>query len=340
MEAKKLRKSLLQAAKIGIGSSVAIYAAGLLQLDYATSAGTITLLTIVATKWETMKLSLLRIVTFIFAVLLSWMTITAFRSEWIAYGVYIFFVVIACDLLGWKATVSVNSVIGAHFLTTKDFSIDFILNELGLVLIGITIAILLNLFHLNRSSKKEIIQSMRYTEKQLQMLLGEVAAYLSNYKMQRDVWEDVKDLEAKLHGFIADAHDYQGNTFVSHPGYYIDYFEMRLNQCIILHSLHYEMKKIRQVPKQAEVIAEYILYLMDYVVEHNAPSKQIEKLEEIFAAMKQEPMPVTRDEFENRAILYHILMELEDFLYIKKRFVENLSEEQCRLYWEQEEKEA
>ncbi len=326
----------MQAVKIGIGSSAAIFIAELLHLENAASAGTIALLTIVATKWETMKLSFLRIITFFISVALSWLTITMFSSDWIAYGIYILIVVLGCELLGWKATISVNSVIGVHFLKSQDFSREFIMNEFGLILIGIVIAIVLNLFHHNKASQKSIIDNMRYTENQLQMLLRELAVYLSDKRKKREVWDDIKNLEQKLHVFIADAYQYQGNTFVSHPGYYIDYFEMRMKQCTILHNLHYEMKKIRAIPSQAAIIAEYVLYLADYVVEQNAPDEQIQKLDEIFQAMQKEPLPVTREEFESRAILYHILMDIEDFLYIKKRFVQELDEEQRKRYWKQE----
>mgnify|MGYP000358708025 CR=1 FL=1 len=84
------------------------------------------------------------------------------------------------------------------------------------------------------------------------------------------------------------------------------YFEMRLAQLQVLHNLHYEIKKIRKMPKQALVIADYIMYMADYVVEMNIPDQQIEKLEEISEQMKQEELPKTREEFEGRALLYHI----------------------------------
>ena len=122
---------------------------------------------------------------------------------------------------------------------------------------------------------------MRLSENQLQIILGEIAAYLSNKEMQRNVWEDICTLEKQLQEFIKEAYEYQENTFQSHPGYYIAYFEMRLNQCQVLHNLHYEMKKMRTMPKQAKIIAEYMIYLMDYVVELNVPASQIEKLNEI-----------------------------------------------------------
>ncbi len=94
---------------------------------------------------------------------------------------------------------------------------------------------------------------------------------------------------------------------------------MRAKQLNILHNLHNEMRKIRRMPAQVKIVAEYMLYLTDYVVELNSPEKQIRRLEQIFEEMKREPLPVTRDEFESRAVLYHILMDLEEFLTVKKR---------------------
>lgn len=90
------------------------------------------------------------------------------------------------------------------------------------------------------------------------------------------------------------------------------------------------------MPKQALVIADYIMYMADYVVEMNIPDQQIEKLEEISEQMKQEELPKTREEFEGRALLYHILMDLEEFLVYKKRFVSGLDEKKLRIYWKQE----
>ena len=91
--------------------------------------------------------------------------------------------------------------------------------------------------------------------------------------------------------FVRDACEYQDNTFQSHPGYYIDYFEMRLRQFGVLHNLHYEIKKIRSMPRQAKIVSDYIVYMAPYVVETNSPEAQIRKLEEMFAEMKEEPLP-------------------------------------------------
>jgi len=57
-----------------------------------------------------------------------------------------FFVVIIAEMIGWGATILVNALIGMHFLEIRDFEVDFIVNEFMLVLIGITMALILNLF--------------------------------------------------------------------------------------------------------------------------------------------------------------------------------------------------
>ena len=70
------------------------------------------------------------------------------------------------------------------------------------------------------------------------------------------------------------------------------------------------------------------------MVEINAPDAQLEQLTQIFQQMQHQPLPRDRQEFENRAILYHILMDIEEFLMLKKRFVETLDEKQKKIYWD------
>lgn len=335
---KKIRNMVLQAAKIGLGSSVAIYIASLLNLQFQASAGTIALLTLMTTKWETLKLSAYRLLTFAMSTLLAWLIFTNIESSWVSYGLFILLLIVISESIGMRATISVNSVIGAHFMQSNDFSLEFIGNELMLVVIGIAIAVLVNLFHLYESNRNELVRCMRYTEDKLQMILREMAAYLHKEKKSGNisVWDEIDALEHKLQEFIGEAYEYQENTFQSHPQYYIDYFEMRHQQLGLLHSLHHEMKRIRMVPEQANIIADYMTYLADFVIEVNAPDPQLEELQKLLDGFRLQPLPVTREEFESRAILYHILMDVEDFILFKKRFVDELDEHQLRRYWKQD----
>lgn len=238
-----------------MGSAAAIYIAEALHLEYAVSAGTVTLLSLLGTRWETIKFSFVRVGTFLFTTLMALFFIPMMHSEWVAYGLVIFVVVFLSALLGWKSTLSVNGVIAAHYMMKRDFGIGFLYNEFMLVLIGVIIALLLNLFHLNRNRKKDIMSDMRYTEKTLQDILRELANYLLEKEMKpmsSSVWEVICILEQKLREFMEEAREYQANTFMPHHDYYLDYFEMRLEQCRMLNSLHYEMKKSEPCPDRQE----------------------------------------------------------------------------------------
>lgn len=332
----KISKILLLALKVGVGGSVAYFIAEFLKLDFASSAGIIALLTLQTTKWETFRLSFRRIITFFMTFGLCILLFYLVRTTWLDYGLFLFFMVLLCELLGWRTTVSVNAVIGAHFLSTQNFSYEFMINELLLVIIGITVAILLNLFHINSAHEAGIIKCMRHVEHDMKKILTELSGYLKHQAMGDHVWDDILKLGDDLEKYLDLAHEYQNNTFVSHPEYYIDYFRMREQQCGALLNMHKEMQRISELPKQAEIVSHYILDMCEHVTEMNNPEKQIAQLEEVVEEMHNQQLPQTREEFEGRALLYHVLMELEDFLLYKKRFVESIDEEQFRIYWKEE----
>lgn len=327
---KRMKRILVKAIKIGLGSSMAILLASFLELQYQIFAGTITLLTILTTKWETIRLSFYRVITFFIAVFVCWAVFNHLGGGWLEYGLFVFIMVVINEIMGWSATLSVNAVIGAHFFTEMDFSVGFIMNEFLLVLIGIVIAVALSLFSNNKGSEKEILKDMKYVEDTLQGILTHLSAYLRKEELPHSVWDDIKNLETKLKEFIQDAIEYNGNSFSDHPTYYVDYFEMRLLQIDMLRSLHYEMQRMRSMPEQADVVADYLDFMNACLGKMDSLEMQIDKLHEILHDEQEENLPQNIEEFQSRAILYHVLMDIEDFLYIKKRFVEGLDEKYRR----------
>lgn len=329
----RYRKIILLSLKIGIGSSLSLYTAQELGLNYAVSAGTVTLLSLMNSKWETIRLSGSRIASFLITVLAGWILFTNISSMWIAYGILLTFIVFMAELLEWRATISVNGVIAAHLVTYEKFNDMAVWNELIIVIVGVGFAILFNLFNGNYGHKKHIVKKTGYIENRMQMIIGAMSAYLSNKKMETDVWQNIKKLEEDIQDCIKEAYEYQNNTFYSHPEYYISYFVMRKNQCQILHNLHYEMKKMRTMPKNAKIAADYLLNLAENITEYNNPEEQLSSLKEIIEHIKCDELPTTMEEFESSALLFHILMDIEDLLVYKKHFIDNVDKIQKKHYW-------
>ncbi len=63
--------------------------------------------------------------------------------------------------------------------------------------------------------------NMKSVENRLQLIIGALAAYLSNKEMERNVWDDLCALEKDIQNCIREAYEYQSNTFHSHSEYYI-----------------------------------------------------------------------------------------------------------------------
>ena len=87
------------------------------------------------------------------------------------------------------------------------------------------------------------------------------------------------------------------------------------------------------MPQESRHIAAYMTAMAEFVVEKNVPTGQLEQLDQLVAYMREGDPITSADEFENRALIFHILIDLREFLEYKINFVANLDEEQKRRYW-------
>lgn len=320
-EIHRRRKVALKVLKIAVGSCVAIAAAEVCHLQYAASAGIITLLTVQDTRRDTIRLAAERFFSFLLSVLLIFVCFRYIgRLGWVNYGVYIFLMVHVCYFFGWQNTISVNAVMGTHYLMTPDYSVNFAANELVLIMIGTSLALAMN--WRMPSNLKVLREDIRKVEDDMQQVLLELAGYLGGNLQGEHIWIDLDRLEEWIHEGLERAHEHAHNTLSEEDRYYIEYMEMRLQQCTLLQALRYRVWRIQEMPSQARIISAYLKYLAKYVHEKNIPDRQREELQEIFDRMKLQPLPEEREEFESRAILYHVLLDLEDFLLAKQRFAD------------------
>ncbi len=316
------KRMLLKALKIAIGSGIAIVIAEFFGLKYTTTAGVITLLTVQNTRKDTIQLTLERLWSFLLSIVLIYLCFRYTGSRgWVNFTVYILFMVICCYCFDWANTISVNAVMGTHYLTAPDYSLGFAMNELFLILIGTSVAIALN--WRMPSNMKVLRQHIHKIEDDMQQVLRELSQYLQGERKDNHVWTDLDGLEMYLHKGLDRAHEQAKNSMSEADLYYVDYMEMRLQQCSMLQTLRGTVLRVQEMPKQAVIISHYLDYLVYYMHEENIPDEQILNLRKVFDQMKQEDLPKSRAEFENRAILYHLLMDLEEFLLVKKRFLDN-----------------
>ena len=177
---RETKRVLILSLKIGVGSAIAIILAYFFKLDNPTSAGTIALLSLLTTKWGTVKLVLRRISTFFVTILFCFIFFELIPSHWIAFGLVIACLVGYSEKMKCQNTLSVNAMIAVHYLSYLDFSLHFMMNEFYLILIGAIIAFLLNLVH-DYSGEEEYLNScMIYMEDKIQSLMYQIVHYIKS----------------------------------------------------------------------------------------------------------------------------------------------------------------
>lgn len=314
------RKTMLKALKIAVGSVAAIIIAEILQLPHAASAGIIALLSVQNTRKDTIHLAVERLLSFLLSISLIFLCFYLPMRGWTSFGLYIFLMVLGCYFMGWQNTISVNAVMGTHYMMSPAYSAEFVISELALVLIGTGLALVMN--WKMPSNRKRIYEDMEKIEDEMQQILRELAHHLSGDLRGERIWLDLEQLESHLQRGLEGAREQAHNTMKEEDMYYVAYMEMRARQCSLLRALRRHAFRIRALPRQAKPVSEYLEYLAGYVHEKNVPEEQIEKLGQVFEHMEQEELPRSRKEFENRATLYHVLVDLEEFLLVKRRFLE------------------
>lgn len=322
---------MLKLAKISVGSAVSIFLADIIGLSSGTSAGIITLLTIQDTSKETIIISIKRVYAFLLATALSYAIFHLAGYHAVSYGIFLFLFIACCKPLQLSAAVSTNAVLVTHYLLAKNMPLALIGNEALLLFIGAGIGTLLNLYMPGKV--KEIRTTQHTLEEDLRTILLRMSEYIKKEDKSDYTGSCFNKLSKDLSEGKKQAYAYMNNTFFQESKYFIEYMNMREQQCTVLRDIYKKIINIHKIPAQAKQISAFIYKVSISFGESNNAKELLEELSKLLEQMKDSSLPVTREEFENRALLYSILMDLEYFLQLKKEFAASLTEEQIKQYW-------
>lgn len=327
--------------KIAVAALLSIFIAGELGLKYSATAGIITVLSIQKTKKETLRSAANRGMAYICALVLAAICFQVLGYTLPAFAVYLFLFAFLCMTAGWQEAISTDSVLITHFLSEKTMGLSMLGNETLLFVIGAGMGILVNL-HLH-SKEADFVKLADEVDQQIKGILHWIAAWLpqqgkeDNQKSGKE--EGFCRLKARLmvekSGFanleetlrqakLCAAANYN-NTLLRKDTYQLDYIRMREQQTVVLKGICQNIDRIRYLPCQATAVALLFADVEQAYHKENTVEGLLVRLEALLEEMKREQLPQTREEFEARAILFYILMQLQELLMIKRRFMEGRS---------------
>ena len=195
-----------------------------------------------------------------------------------------------------------------------------ILNETLLMTIGVGLALLLNLYM--PDNEKQLKEDIKAIEEDFRTIIFAMAAHLNLEKIA-PLDDACLDLRSKLRAALNQAHIHQKNQWISEEDYYSEYFSMRLAQLRILRDMVNLLIEIDIDGLFVDELRKVLISTAENFAEENDGKLILWQIEAVYQNYRQKPLPQTREEFENRALLFQFLQSFRSFIEIKAIFYQN-----------------
>lgn len=316
--------------KTGIGAAVAMILARVLGLVYWPSAGIITILSIQATKRQSVELALKRIVATVIALVVAAGLFATLGYSPVVFGMYLLIFIPIAARFELADGIVMASVLVTHLMGEARVGSAIMLNELGLVAVGVGVALVLNLYM--PSIEGELAQCRKRIEQAMYELFCALSASLRAQAVPIGEQRLFSELERQVVDAQSKAYKYANNYLFATVSPYEKYFGMRSRQLQVMGYMREHYSRLSMTYQETEVVADFALKVASSIKGQIKAVQLLEELEELRDYFKKTPLPQTREEFENRAMLYQFLNDLEHFLEIKQAFKESLTEQELKQY--------
>lgn len=320
------KKIGMRTIKTAVGATIAIILANLFGLKYALSAGVITILSVQNTKRKSVEIAWSRFNSTCLALLISGILFSLIGFNAFAFGLYLLIFIPLAVSYKLSDGIVMSSVLVTHLLGEGYISLSLIANEFFLVIIGAGIAILFNLYM--PKMQPRIKEDQVKIEEQFRIVLLCLAGTTSSQSVAIDEEFLFQTLEEMLLKARDRAMLHKENYLLDEMTYYVQYMDMRFMQYQVLLSMRQTLGKVVMTVEQSSLIADLTEHIAFNLHEYNPAEDLIQMTQNVLTQCRNQELPKTREEFENRALLFQYLNDLQYLLEIKRHFVQNLTEQQ------------
>lgn len=325
------RHTTFYALRIVIGIILSILIAEIIGIQFAPSTGVVMLLSLQATRKETLQTILRKVIslgyTLGFAVLIH----EYIGETSLEFSLVILLMVILSIYLGWYSTLSVNVVIASHlFITQQVFTTALICNEIYRVFIGIGIAFIINLGVFD--IEKQLTLQIQSIESKMQEILLTFADYLDGNDPLKDITKQFHTFQLLIDQGLVNAQAYSNNHVLSHARYYEDYMHMRGSDILLMEHIYAHLKEMPEIPAHSGYVADYTRHIASTLHIARPVDEWSEKYQEVQRKLDREELPSSRSEFHAQVNLLYVLYDLSKMLDVRKHFLTSVSQKQRDKY--------
>lgn len=306
--------------KTAIATPIAITIAQLIGITNVVSAGILTILCIQPSRKQSVESALHRFFACLLAIVFSIVIFELIGYHPISLGILLAAFIPTTVLLNIEKGILTSMVITLNLYAFGTIRLDFIYEQLLLIIIGIGTGLIVNLYM--PSLDKQLKAKQRQLEKNFKIILHEIALYIREENMDWDgkeitkveeILEEVKELVERD----------RENNLLRDDRSFEKYFRMREKQFLLLQQM---LPLVTRLPKKDDVLSDRIASFFETLSESVHPGNTavifLDELKELRNEFHEEKLPRTQEEFETRANLLQLLYDIEEYLIIKSKYKE------------------
>lgn len=306
---------------MAIGIVVAMLLTKFLEMEFYSTAGTIVVISMLTNKKQSIKLAAILILAAVLSLGLASFLFAIFGFSLGVFAGYILIFTFLMYRFDTKSAIIANVVLVMQIYSLETISLSILLNQFGLMSIGLSVAFVFNIFTLDFES--ELIEYQKQTETLLNSIFKNLGRCLENECEKEIVKKELEELDKVLSKGKTRSYEYFNSFYIEQNNYYVEYFIMRrqqyqdvvaMQEFIDLKFLnHTEVKLLRDFTDSFENNTRLI----------DTCQLQMERLDKIkyhFTYVAE--LPTTNIQLQNRLALHQYLYSLVNVVGLKMHFIE------------------
>mgnify|MGYP005945895703 FL=1 len=303
---------------MAISATIALIIGNILGLQYATVGAVIAILSIQDTRKKALIISYKRIVACSIGILISVILYSVLGNGALIFALFLIILIPITSRLKTQEGMVPAVVLSTHFLVANHITIALIFNEILLMIIGIGVAAIANIFMPSLEDKFKY--DKEWIEEHYRIIISKMSKSLITHTVDINEQKLINEVEKKLYESKETAYKIVNNNFFKSSSYYTDYINMRINQFDIIKRMRVHFQRFNIPVEQMNIMADFTLCVAENISEMNNCKSLLRDLDILRNEFKKMELPKTREEFESRAQLLQFLNDMEEFLLIKRNF--------------------
>lgn len=295
-----------------------MYIAQIFGINSPANTGLIAILGVEVTKKRGIRSSILRITASILALLIGTVLFWFLGFSPLVVGIFVIVVFTVLYRLGNSEGIVTGAVVMFHLIGYKTVDPMAVLNEVEMLFIGLGTATLINIIYMPKTDKMMLAHKQN-VEKLFSDIFSKISQHLRDHSF---VWDGKELLDAKdeIERGAALAKRLMENSLMTEKDpYWQNYFIMRGEQLESVHRMLGLVAQIYLTLPQGKLLATIFEEISISVKEDYYSGIAEKELHELDRRYKEMPLPMNREEFEQRSAILQLNLELAQYLSVSKK---------------------